>query len=64
LRILNKVRGNEDFKEGIQMAEEEYKKWTAYTKLIEQIITDRFGYYPKRVTAKLIDGIKKRAINN
>lgn len=63
LRILNKVRDNEDFKEGIQMAEEEYQKWTAYTKLIQQIINDRFGYYPKKVTPKILEGIKKRAIN-
>jgi ubiquinone/menaquinone biosynthesis C-methylase UbiE len=61
LRALNKVRDNEEFKEAVQMAEEQYKQSTAYKNLIEGIITDRFGYYPKKISAKLLEDIKKRA---
>lgn len=35
-------------------AEDEYKRFTAYMNLIEEILIDRIGYKPKRIDDKLL----------
>lgn len=36
------------------ISEDDYKRFTAYMHLIEEILIDRIGYKPKRIDDKLL----------
>lgn len=43
----------------ISYAEQEYRRHTAYMRVIEGILIDRLGYKPKRIDNKLLDALNE-----
>lgn len=51
LKLSNEVNVSLEMK---NITEDDYKRFTAYMHLIEEILIDRIGYKPKRVDDKLL----------
>lgn len=51
LKLSNEVEVPQEMK---SVTEDDYKRFTAYMHLIEEILIDRIGYKPKRVDDKLL----------
>src|SRR5699024_11836044 len=48
-----------DYDELNEYGQEFYREATARKNIIEQILIDRMGYYPKRVDNKLLDALER-----
>lgn len=48
----------------ISYAEEQYRRNTAYMKVIEGILIDRLGYKPKRIDNKLLNALLEKIQKN
>lgn len=57
LRTFNKFEDLGDFAKEIG---EEYEFWTRKCWTIENILINRFGYYPEKINSELIDAFSKR----
>ena len=51
LKLSNNIEVPSEFK---NITEDDYKRFTAYMNLIEEILIDRIGYKPKRIDDKLL----------
>ncbi|EFX6585537.1 hypothetical protein EJK42_20010 [Shigella dysenteriae] len=51
LKLSNNIEVPFEFK---NVTEDDYKRFTAYMNLIEEILIDRIGYKPKRIDDKLL----------
>lgn len=51
LKSSNEVEVDEDLKNSV---EDQYRTFTAHVNVIQEILVDRIGYYPKRVDDKLL----------
>lgn len=51
LKLSNEVEVPQEMK---NVTEDDYKRFTAYMHLIEEILIDRIGYKPKRIDNKLL----------
>lgn len=51
LKLSNNIEIPDDMK---SVSEDDYKRFTAYMYLIEEILIDRIGYKPKRIDDKLL----------
>lgn len=51
LKLSNNIEVPPDFK---NLTEDDYRHFTAYMNLIEEILIDRIGYKPKRIDDKLL----------
>src|SRR5690625_6233394 len=49
-----------DYDELNEYGQEFYREATARKNIIEQILIDRMGYYPKRVDNKLLDALESK----
>src|SRR5699024_6228339 len=54
----------DDYDELNEYGQEFYREATARKNIIEQILIDRMGYYPKRVDNKLLDALESRIERN
>ena len=54
---------NDEYKKLNQYGQELYREATARKNIIEQILVDRMGYYPKRIDDKLLNSLKIKLIN-
>ena len=52
LKSENEVEVDKDLKNSV---EEQYRLFTAHVHMIQELLIDRIGYYPKRVDNKLLD---------
>lgn len=52
LKLSNNIEIPDDMK---NVSEDDYKRFTAYMYLIEEILIDRIGYKPKRIDDKLLN---------
>ena len=52
LKSENEVEVDKDLKNSV---EEQYRLFTAHVHMIQELLIDRIGYYPKRVDEKLLD---------
>ena len=52
LKSENEVEVDKDLKNSV---EEQYRLFTAHVHMIQELLIDRIGYYPKRVDGKLLD---------
>ena len=52
LKSENEVEVDKDLKNSV---EEQYRLFTAHVYMIQELLIDRIGYYPKRVDNKLLD---------
>src|SRR5699024_6095390 len=52
-----------DYDELNEYGQEFYREATARKNIIEQILIDRMGYYPKRVDNKLLDALESKLEN-
>jgi|SRR5690625_6014 len=50
----------DDYEEVNQDGQSLYRELTARKNVIEQILTDRMGYYPKRIDNKLLDALNRK----
>lgn len=53
---------NKDYEEINQEGQKMYRELTAQKNIIEQILIDRMGYYPKRIDNKLLSALEKKII--
>ena len=53
-----------DYDELNEYGQELYREATARKNIIEQILIDRMGYYPKRVDNKLLDALESKIERN
>src|SRR5699024_1993992 len=53
-----------DYDELNEYGQEFYREATARKNIIEQILIDRMGYYPKRVDNKLLDALESKIKRN
>src|SRR5699024_11976021 len=53
-----------DYDELNEYGQEFYREATARKNIIEQILIDRMGYYPKRVDNKLLDALESKIERN
>jgi len=53
---------NKDYEEINQEGQKMYRELTAQKNIIEQILIDRMGYYPKRIDDKLLSALEKKLI--
>src|SRR5699024_1223632 len=53
-----------DYDELNEYGQEFYREVTARKNIIEQILIDRMGYYPKRVDNKLLDALESKIERN
>src|SRR5699024_9598184 len=53
-----------DYDELNEYRQEFYREATARKNIIEQILIDRMGYYPKRVDNKLLDALESKIERN
>lgn len=51
LKLSNEIEVPQEMK---NVTEDDYKRFTAYMHLIEEILIDRIGYKPKRIDNKLL----------
>lgn len=51
---------NDDYEEVNQDGQQLYREATAQKNVIEQILIDRMGYYPKRIDNKLLDALNQK----
>src|SRR5699024_4507632 len=56
----NVKKSSNDYDELNEYVQEFYSKATARKNIIEQILIDRMGYYPKRVDNKLLDALESK----
>src|SRR5699024_11359100 len=62
---LNEVKtSRNDYDELNEYGQEFYREATARKNIIEQILIDRMGYYPKRVDNKLLDALESKIERN
>lgn len=52
LKSENEVEVDKDLKNSV---EEQYRLFTAHVNMIQELLIDRLGYYPKRIDKKLLD---------
>lgn len=52
LKSENEVEVDKDLKNSV---EEQYRLFTAHVHMIQELLIDRIGYYPKRVDEKLLN---------
>lgn len=52
LKSENEVEVDKELKNSV---EEQYRLFTAHVHMIQELLIDRIGYYPKRVDNKLLD---------
>lgn len=57
LKASNEIEVPEELK---NVAEDEYKRSTAYMNLIEEILIDRIGYKPQRIDDKLLQAWEQK----
>lgn len=61
LRITLKASNEMEIPEELKnSSEDEYKRFTAYMNLIEEILIDRIGYKPKRIDDKLLESWERK----
>src|SRR5699024_513257 len=64
-KAQNKVKTiRNDYDELNEYGQEFYREATARKNIIEQILIDRMGYYPKRVDNKLLDALESKIERN
>ena len=51
---------NDNYEETNQYGQELYREATARKNIIEQILIDRMGYYPKRIDNKLLEALHSK----
>ncbi|WP_063568275.1 hypothetical protein [Paenibacillus sp. O199] len=59
LRVLNKAKG--DFQEHVELTGKDYEYWTRKTWVLENILRDRTGVFPERITDDYLSGLAVRA---
>lgn len=52
LKSENEVEVDKDLKNSV---EEQYRLFTAHVNMIQELLIDRLGYYPKRIDEKLLE---------
>lgn len=52
LKSENEVEVDKDLKNSV---EEQYRLFTAHVNMIQELLIDRLGYYPKRIDKKLLE---------
>ncbi|WP_310143978.1 hypothetical protein [Paenibacillus amylolyticus] len=60
LRILNKVEGD-DFQEQAKLTGKDYEYWTRKAWVIENILRDRTGFFPERITDEYLSELVVKA---
>src|SRR5699024_8601257 len=53
-----------DYEELNEYGQEFYREATARKNILEQIVLDRIGYYPKRVNNQLLDALESKIERN
>ncbi|WP_310144204.1 hypothetical protein [Paenibacillus amylolyticus] len=59
LRVLNKAKG--DFQEHAELTGKDYEFWTRKAWVLENILRDRTGSFPERITDDYLAGLAARA---
>lgn len=62
MRILKKAASDspEDFIDGVKMSSDEYERITRKCFVVENILKDRMGYIPKKITDNLLLAYEER----
>jgi hypothetical protein len=62
MRILKKAASDspEEFKDGVKMSSDEYERITKKCFIVENILRDRMGYIPKKITNDLLLSYEER----
>ena len=55
---------NNEYDDVNQDGQRMYRELTAQKNVIEQILVDRMGYYPKRIDNKLLNALKNKIEEN
>ncbi|MEK4114581.1 hypothetical protein MHH92_30535 [Paenibacillus sp. FSL M7-1414] len=59
MRVLNKAEG--DFQEHAELTAKDYEYWTRKAWVLENILRDRTGVFPERITDDYLSGLAVRA---